>query len=67
MASTNTQSPEVVLETVLAGISKDFRERTVKSFLELKRRFTQAIYTDDAYDGYGLSSGKFCETVLRLL
>jgi hypothetical protein len=67
MASTNTQSPELVLETVLAGISKDFRQRIVKSFLELKRRFTQAIYTDDAYDGYGLSSGKFCETVLRLL
>jgi hypothetical protein len=67
MVNTITPSPEVALGTVLAGISRDFRGRIVKLFLELKHRFTQAIYTDDAYDGYGVSSGKFCETVLRLL
>ncbi|MFY0642765.1 MAG: hypothetical protein JXR16_17065 [Bermanella sp.] len=63
----DTASPEELLVSALSAIDDNFKEKIVDSFLELKRRFTQAVYSDQAYDAIGLSAGKFCETLLRFL
>ena len=67
MASSNTSKPDKFLDTAIVGIKKQFRTRIILNFLEIRRRFSQAVYTDDAYDAIGLSAGKFCETMLRYL
>lgn len=67
MASSNTQQPSSTLELALQGIPQTFRPKIIDSFTEIRRRFTQAIYTNEAYDAIGISAGKFCETVLRFL
>lgn len=67
MASTDTVSPEESLAAALAGLDDEFNQKIIDSYLELKRRFTQAVYSDEAYDAIGLSAGKFCETMLRFL
>lgn len=67
MASSATPQPNALLETALAGIKKTFRSRIIASFVEIRTRFTQAVYTDSAYDAIGLSAGKYCETILRFL
>jgi hypothetical protein len=65
MDSSSTQ-PESALETALAGIPKKFRSRICKAYLDMKRRFNDAQY-DSSWDASGLSAGKFCESVIRLL
>lgn len=67
MANTATPQPEAALEEALAGVKKIFRSRIIVSFLEIRKRFTQAVYTDDAYDAIGISAGKFCESVFRFI
>src|ERR1700745_2744784 len=67
MASSNTPNAELVLEGSLSGIQKTFRTRIILSFLEIRRRFAQAIYSDEAYDAIGISAGKLCEALLRFL
>jgi hypothetical protein len=59
--STSKSKPDA-LETALASIPVTFRKKITKSYLDLKRRHAEA-----EYDAAGLSTGKFCEAVLRLL
>lgn len=51
-----------ILESSLAKIPNDFRAKVISTYLEIKRRSSEA-----QYDATGLSAGKFCETVIRLL
>ena len=59
--STSGSKPHA-LESALASIPVTFRKKITKSYLDLKRRHAEA-----EYDAAGLSTGKFCEAVLRLL
>jgi hypothetical protein len=54
------------LEEALAGIPRKFRERVIKEYREIKKRYAEALF-DAEYDTAGLSTGKFVETVLRFL
>jgi hypothetical protein len=54
------------LEQALAGIPKKFRDRIIKEYREIKKRYAEALF-DAEYDTAGLSIDKFVETVLRFL
>lgn len=54
------------LSSALSLVPKKFRSRIVETYLELKRRYSEARY-DKSHDAAGLSAGKFCEAVLRFL
>lgn len=58
----STSSSNPILDSALNNISKDFRSKIITSYLELKKRASEA-----QYDSAGLSAGKFCESVFRLL
>lgn len=62
----NTSSRKLSLDTALRSIPQKFRSRIVETYLEQKRRLSQASY-DASFDSAGLSAGKFCESVLRFL
>ncbi len=64
--STSTMNSSVTLETALANIPDQFRKRIIESYLEIKKRFGEALF-DSSFDSTGLSSGKFAESVLRFL
>jgi hypothetical protein len=67
MASSSTSSnPKPTLDAALSGIPKKFRDRIVKSYLEMKKRFSEARF-DSSWDTSGLSAGKFCEATFRFL
>ncbi len=66
MASSRTSKAKTPLETALSGIPSTFRTRLIRSYTELRKRFSQAQY-DSSWDTPGLSVGKFCESVLRFL
>lgn len=66
MANTSTKNSKDTLESALSNIPKKFRDRIIKDYLELKRRYSQAKY-NSAWDSSGLSAGKFCESVLRTI
>jgi hypothetical protein len=59
MSTLKSKSP---LDTALANVPADFRNRIIKSYLELKSR-----HAENKHDAAGLSAGKFCESVVRLL
>lgn len=67
MATSPITSPDAVLDQALANIPKDHRHRVITAYLQLRTRFAQAVYNDDAYDAIGISAGKICEAVLRIL
>ena len=54
------------LSGALENVPKEFREKILGSYDELKKRYRGAHYNAEC-DGSGLSAGKFCESVLRLL
>jgi len=56
----------VTLETALAKIPAQFRQHIIESYLEIKKRFGEALF-DSSFDSPGLSSGKFAESVFRFL
>ena len=58
----STLKPRSPLDAALANIPAEFRNRIVKSYLELKAR-----HAESKHDAAGLSAGKFCESVVRLL
>jgi len=62
MASTSTPKQKTRLHAALANVPAKFRDRIVEAYLDLKTRHTEA-----KYDAAGISTGKLCETVLRLL
>lgn len=64
--NSNTSRNKNSLEDVLAGIPKKFRTRIIKEYLEIKKRYSEALY-DSEYDTAGFSAGKFAETILRFL
>src|SRR5688500_11423004 len=66
MASTNTPANSGGLEGALGNTPSKFRKRIVESYLEIKRRHREAAL-GTSLDSAGLSAGKFCESVIRLL
>ncbi|NUM43033.1 MAG: hypothetical protein HUU45_15565 [Leptospiraceae bacterium] len=58
----NTFKNKSPLHSALNSIPANFRDKIVKSYLEIKQR-----YLESRYESVGLSAGKFCESVLRLL
>lgn len=58
----NTPKPKSPLQDALANVPADFRSRIAKSYLELKAR-----HAEGKHDSAGVSAGKLCETVVRLL
>jgi hypothetical protein len=62
--STSHDAP--ALESALASIPGQFRRRIIDSYLEIKRRYGEALF-DSSFDAAGLSSGKFTESVFRFL
>ena len=58
----STPKPKSPLQDALANVPTDYRNRIIKSYLELKVRYTEA-----KHDAAGVSAGKLCETVARLL
>lgn len=66
MGSLNTGANTASLNTALAKVPAKFRDRIIKAYLELKKRYSEARYSSD-WDTSGLSAGKFCEAVLRFL
>src|ERR1035437_3571821 len=51
-----------LLESSLANIHKDFKSKIIETYLEVKHRNRES-----QYDSAGLSAGKFCEVIIRLL
>lgn len=66
MANTNTASSSSELDAALANIPKLFRRKIINSYLEIKKRYSEAQF-DSSYDAAGLSAGKFTESVFRFL
>lgn len=66
MANTNTPPPRAALEGALAKAPAKFRKRIIDSYAEIKRRHREAG-SGASLDAAGLSAGKFCESVIRLL
>lgn len=62
MGSMSTPKPRSPLEAALANVPAEFRNRIVKAYLELKAR-----HAENKHDAAGVSAGKFCESVVRLL
>ncbi len=58
----STKKDNSILEPALSNVSKDFRKKLIDSYIKLKRRSSES-----KYDAAGLSAGKFCEVVLRIL
>jgi hypothetical protein len=62
MDSMSTPKRKDILNDALTAIPSNFRKHILKSYRDLKSRHSEA-----KYDASGLSAGKFCESVLRLL
>lgn len=62
MASTNTSKHKSPLQDALGNIPTEYRGRIIKAYLDVKARHAEA-----KHDAAGLSAGKLCEAVLRLL
>jgi hypothetical protein len=58
----STPKPSSLLEVALARVPANFRARIIKSYLELKAR-----HAEGKHDASGISAGKLCETVVRLI
>src|SRR5574343_133759 len=56
----------VTLDQTLSKIDKKFRDKIIKSYHEIKSRYSKALYSSE-YDTAGISAGKFSETILRFL
>jgi len=58
----STKGPNSALDVALAAIPNTLRAKLIQTYLELKNNRAES-----RYDACGLSAGKFCEVVLRLL
>jgi hypothetical protein len=58
----STAKPKSPLHDALASVAAEYRSRIIKSYLELKSR-----HVEGKHDAAGVSAGKFCESVVRLL
>lgn len=66
MASTNIPPSSVGLDSALANAPLKFRSRIIDAYTKIKRRHREAAF-GNSFDAAGLSVGKFCESVIRLL
>lgn len=66
MVTSNTSSNNITLEAALSSLPSKFRTRILKSYLEIKKRYSKALFGSE-YDSAGLSTGKFSEIVLRFI
>lgn len=55
-----------ILDSALSNIPNAFRNKIIKSYLEIKTRASTSHYNSN-WDTPGLSAGKFSETILRFL
>lgn len=55
-----------LLDSALSNIPAKFRTRIIDAYLEIKKRQTEATHSDNT-DSVGISTGKFCESVIRFL
>src|ERR1035437_4485692 len=62
ISSMKLKSLSPVLDSALANIPATFRSKVIQTYLELKRNSVES-----RYEAAGMSAGKFCEVVLRLL
>jgi len=62
MGSMNIPKPKSPLQSALANVPSDFRARIIKTYLDLKAR-----HSEGKFEAAGLSAGKLCESVIRLL
>ena len=58
----STSANSAPLEVALQGISDDFRERLIETYLEIKKGHAEA-----KHEAAGMAAGKFCEVTLRFL
>lgn len=58
----NTPKPKSPLQDALAKVPADYRNRIINSYFDLKSR-----HAEGKFDAAGVSAGKLCETVIRLL
>lgn len=58
----STKSLSPVLDSAIANVPSKFRLRLIQTYLDLKKNCVEA-----RHEAAGLSTGKFCEVVLRLL
>jgi len=58
----NTKQSNTTLDQALANIPKIFRDKLIQTYLEIKQS-----HAESKYEAAGLSAGKFCEVVIRLL
>lgn len=58
--STRKNSP--TLDSALANVPHSFRSKVIQTYIDLKRN-----YVESRYNEAGVSAGKLCEVVLRLL
>lgn len=58
----STPKPKSPLQDALANVPSEFRSRTIKTYLDLKSR-----HAEGKHDAAGVSAGKLCEIVVRLL
>lgn len=58
----NTKATKSVLDQALANIPKKFRTKLIATYLDVKR-----AQTESKFESTGLSAGKFCEALIRLL
>lgn len=58
----STPKPKSPLQDALANVPTDYRNRIVRCYLDLKAR-----HAESKHDAAGVSAGKLCETVLRLI
>ncbi len=62
MGSTNTKIHNLLLDQALANIPSKFRKKLIDTYLEIKRN-----QAESRFDSTGISGGKFCEVMIRLL
>jgi hypothetical protein len=58
----STARPKSPLQDALANVPVEYRSRITKSYLDLKSR-----HAEGKHDAAGVSAGKLCESVVRLL
>jgi hypothetical protein len=58
----NTPKPKSPLQDALANTPTEYRNRIIKAYIALKSQ-----HAEGKHDSAGVSAGKLCETVLRLL
>lgn len=58
----STSANRTTLEEAMQGVSEDFRDRLIDTYLEIKKSDAEA-----KHEAAGMAAGKFCEVALRFL